>query len=66
VAAGIKIALTQGLGALSMGRVANELGVSTMSLYRYVSAKDELLTLMVDTGLGSPPPVEAGADWRAA
>jgi len=65
VAAGIKIALTQGLGALSMGRVANELGVSTMSLYRYVSAKDELLTLMVDTGLGSPPPVEAGADWRA-
>jgi AcrR family transcriptional regulator len=48
-----------------MGRVANELGVSTMSLYRYVSAKDELLTLMVDTGLGSPPPVEAKDDWRA-
>jgi len=65
VAAGIKIALTQGLGALSMGRVANELGVSTMSLYRYVSAKDELLTLMVDTGLGSPPRVEAKDDWRA-
>lgn len=65
VAAGIEIARTQGLSALSMGRVANELGASTMSLYRYVSAKDELLTLMVDTGLGRPPPVEANDDWRA-
>ena len=65
VAAGIKIALTEGLGALSMGRVANELGVSTMALYRYVSAKDELLTLMVDTGLGSPPPAEPNDDWRS-
>ena len=39
-----------------MTRVAAELGVGTMSLYRYVSAKDELLTLMVDGVLGTPPP----------
>ncbi len=65
VAAAIKIALVDGLGALSMSRVAAELGASTMSLYRYVSAKDELLTLMVDTGLGKPPPAAPGEDWRA-
>ena len=50
VAAGIKVALTDGIGAVSMARVASELGVGTMSLYRYVAAKDELLTLMVDAG----------------
>jgi len=65
VAAGVKVAMTQGIGALSMTRVAAELGVGTMSLYRYVTAKDELLTLMVDSALGSPPDPAPGADWRA-
>ncbi len=66
VQAGIKVALTDGIGALSMGRVAAELGVATMSLYRYVSAKDDLLLLMSDAALGSPPetPVDT-RDWRA-
>jgi AcrR family transcriptional regulator len=64
VAAGIKVALTQGIGALSMARLASELGVGTMSLYRYVAAKDELLSLMVDTGLGSPPAADTSEDWR--
>lgn len=66
VAAGIRVALTDGLGALSMARVASELGVGTMSLYRYVAAKDELLTLMVDAALASPPEAEPGEeDWRS-
>jgi AcrR family transcriptional regulator len=65
VAAGIKVALTDGLAALSMARVAGELGVATMSLYRYVTAKDDLLTLMVDAALGLPPPPAEGEDWRA-
>jgi AcrR family transcriptional regulator len=66
VTAGIKVALTEGIGSLSMARVASELGVGTMSLYRYVAAKDELLTLMVDTALGPPPPADDGEDdWRA-
>ncbi len=66
VAAGIKVALTDGIGGLSMARVAGELGVGTMSLYRYVAAKDELLTLMVDAALGPPPRAEDGEDdWRA-
>jgi AcrR family transcriptional regulator len=66
VLAGVKVALTDGLGALSMARVASELGVGTMSLYRYVDAKDELLTLMVDTALGPPPqPGHLDEDWRS-
>jgi AcrR family transcriptional regulator len=66
VSAGIKVALTDGIGALSMSRVARELGVGTMSLYRYVDAKDELLALMVDTALGTPPAAAHGdEDWRS-
>jgi len=66
VAAGIKVAATEGLGGLSMGRVASELGVATMALYRHVSAKDELLTLMVDAAIGPAPALEdSGGDWRA-
>jgi AcrR family transcriptional regulator len=65
VAAGIKVAMTDGIGSMSMTRVASELGVGTMSLYRYVTAKDELLTLMVDDVLGSPPPAPPGEHWRS-
>lgn len=65
VAAGITVAQGEGVGALSMARIAKELGVGTMSLYRYVAAKDELLTIMVDTALGTPPPPTPGEDWRA-
>ncbi|HEY6522814.1 MAG TPA: TetR/AcrR family transcriptional regulator, partial [Solirubrobacteraceae bacterium] len=64
VAAGIKVALTEGLGALSMARLASVLGVGTMSLYRYVAAKDELLALMVDRALGPPPVPGPDDEWR--
>jgi AcrR family transcriptional regulator len=63
--AAIRLAATEGLGGLSMSRVASALGVGTMSLYRYVAAKDDLLLLMVDAALGVPPADIAGApDWR--
>ncbi|PSL04764.1 TetR family transcriptional regulator [Haloactinopolyspora alba] len=48
VDAAITVADTEGLGALSMRRVSTELGVGTMSLYRYVPGKAELLDLMLD------------------
>jgi AcrR family transcriptional regulator len=64
--AGVHVASTEGLAAVSMARVAQELGTSTMSLYRYVAAKDELLTLMVDVALGPPPEPDPDEDWRAA
>jgi AcrR family transcriptional regulator len=67
VAAAIDVATREGIGGVSMGRVAKELGASPMGLYRYVAAKDELLALMVDAALGEAPPAPApGEDWRAA
>jgi AcrR family transcriptional regulator len=65
VHAAVQLASAEGIGAVSMGRVAAELGASTMSLYRYVAAKDELLALMVDAALGAPVPAAPGEDWRA-
>ena len=46
VAAAVRLADAEGLEAVSMARVAKELGFTTMSLYRYVTNKDELLQLM--------------------
>jgi AcrR family transcriptional regulator len=65
VEAAIEVAVAEGLGAVSMSRVARELGASTMALYRYVSAKDELLALMVDRAIGRPA-APSGPDegWR--
>lgn len=64
VEAGIAVAASDGIDSVSMKRVAAELGVGTMSLYRYVAAKDELLMLMVDTALG-PSLAPDTDDWRA-
>lgn len=47
--AAIEIADAEGLGALSMRRVADRLGVTAMSLYTYVPSKAELLDVMLDT-----------------
>ncbi|MFJ9434346.1 TetR/AcrR family transcriptional regulator [Streptomyces sp. NPDC101490] len=66
VGAAVSLASTEGIGAVSMGRIAKELGVSTMSLYRYVSAKNELYVLMQEAATGAPPELgPPGADWRA-
>ena len=66
VEAAVKLADSEGLEAVSMGRVAGDIGVSTMSLYRYVAAKDELLALMVDATAAAPPAAPApGEGWRA-
>jgi AcrR family transcriptional regulator len=48
----IRIADTEGLDALSMRRLAAELGAGTMTLYHYVRTKDELLTLVSDEVMG--------------
>jgi AcrR family transcriptional regulator len=65
VEAAVQVAAADGLTAVSMVRVAKELGVSTMALYRYVAAKDELLDLMVDAGIGPPPADQEDTEWRA-
>jgi AcrR family transcriptional regulator len=64
VAAAIEIADADGLGALSMTRIADRLGCGTMSLYRHVTSKDELLILMLSAAPDPPPPQDR--DWRQA
>lgn len=67
VDAAVEIADAEGLAAVSMSRVAQSLGYTTMSLYRYVTAKDDLLVLMQEQGIGMPPEPDPGldpSDWR--
>jgi AcrR family transcriptional regulator len=66
VDAAIRIADAEGLEAISMARVAAELGFTTMALYRYVASKDELLQLMFNaSALGAQTLVIEGDDWRS-
>lgn len=64
VAAAVRIADAEGLDAVSMRRVAQELGVTTMSLYRYVPGKDDLLDLMFEMGTTRPDTSDWPDDWR--
>lgn len=52
-----------GAEAVTMSRTAAELGVGTMSLYRYVESRADLLLLAADAVLGAPPE-PAGDSWR--
>ncbi|MCQ0023229.1 TetR/AcrR family transcriptional regulator [Streptomyces somaliensis DSM 40738] len=65
VTAAVGLADAEGLDAVSMRRLSTELGVGTMSLYRYVPGKAELLDLMLDR-VQAPPPGTPGSpgDWR--
>lgn len=66
VDAGIALADEAGLEGLSMRTLAKDLGVGTMSLYRYVPSKTELLALMLDA-VTEPDPQErdaVGQNWR--
>ncbi|WP_325049380.1 TetR/AcrR family transcriptional regulator [Saccharopolyspora rhizosphaerae] len=65
VDAAIALADAEGLEAVTMRRVAERLGVSTMSMYTYVPGKAELLDLMLD-GIYQRMPREPLDDlpWR--
>lgn len=63
------IADAEGLEAVSMRRIATELGAGTMTLYHYVRTKDELLALVTDAVMGEmvvPPDEPLPEGWRAA
>lgn len=65
VATATAIADAEGLAAVSMQRIAGELGYTKMSLYRYTPGKAELMALMLDTALGAPPELaDLPGGWR--
>jgi AcrR family transcriptional regulator len=67
VRAAAAVAAEEGIDAVSMGRVAAALGVGTMSLYRHVEGKRELLTLMVDSAFDRPPSRHTPREgWRSS
>jgi AcrR family transcriptional regulator len=68
VEAAVEVADREGLGAVSMRRIATELGTGTMSLYRYVPGKGELIDLMLDrVQRTSADPGDLGdGGWRSA
>lgn len=66
VDAAVQIADAEGLEAISMARVAAKLGFTTMSLYRHVASKDELLQLMWNaSATGAEKLVIEGDGWRS-
>lgn len=64
VEASVDIADESGLAAVSMAAVAARFDVTPMALYRYVSAKDDLVMLMYEYAIGLPPVIDPGAPWR--
>ena len=69
VAAALELIDTEGLGALSMRRVGQTLGVEAMSLYGYVAHREALLDAVVDSvidELWADPEVRLHAEdgWR--
>lgn len=62
--AGIQLADAEGLDAVSMRRVAALLGSGTMSLYRHVSSRDDLLALMTDEVFSGVPELPRSGRWR--
>ncbi len=55
-----------GIDSLSMRRLAQELGVEAMSLYHYVSSKDDILNGIVEIVVAEIELPSGGKDWRAA
>ena len=68
VAAAVGVAdADRALARLSMRRVADSLGVGTMSLYTYVASRDELIEMMLDDVYGEAVrdlPDRTITDWR--
>jgi len=65
VSTAIAVADAEGLDAISMRRIARELGAGAMSLYWYVGSKDELLDLMMESIEAEIEVPEPSGDWRA-
>ena len=65
VAAAVELASVEGLGALSMRTLADQLGTAPMSLYRHVANKEDLLDAMIDVVFGEIDVPSGQLDWKA-
>ncbi|SDC96115.1 TetR/AcrR family transcriptional regulator C-terminal domain-containing protein [Glycomyces harbinensis] len=61
----VAVADREGLESVTMRRLAAELGVGPMSLYRHVATKEELVAQMVDEVVGDDLPEPGPDGWRA-
>jgi AcrR family transcriptional regulator len=64
--AAVALADDGGIDALSMRKLAQELGVVPMALYKHVANKEELLDGMIDLIVGEVDPPARGPDWKGA
>jgi AcrR family transcriptional regulator len=64
--AAVELADREGVDGLSMRRLAAELGVVPMALYKHVANKDELLDGMIDVVVAQIDPPRTDTDWKTA
>ena len=64
--AAIGLADAEGIEAVTMRRLADQLGAGAMSLYYHVRSKDEMLDGMVEEVVGEMELPAPGGDWRAS
>lgn len=62
VAAAVRVADEEGIEAASMQRIATEVGVTKMALYRHLPGRTELIALMIETAMGPAP--DTSGSWR--
>ena len=64
-AAAVAVADTDGIDAVSMQRVAEDLSFTKMSLYRHVAGKADLVAVMIEHAVGTPPDLHrVKGGWR--
>jgi len=66
LAAAVELADREGVEGLSMRRLAAELRVVPMALYKHVANKDELLDGMIDVVVAEIDPPRTDTDWKTA
>ncbi|MFI9464297.1 TetR/AcrR family transcriptional regulator [Streptomyces xiamenensis] len=64
VSAAVELADAEGMAGVTMSKVAKRLGVTTMSLYRYIPGKDDLVDLMFEMATGQPDTTGWPTAWR--
>ena len=66
LATAVEFADREGADSLSMRRLAQELDVVPMALYKHLANKDEMLDGMLDVVVGEIEPARTDTDWKTA